>query len=196
MCAGKTGFDHAQLATDPLDGVAECSPEMREIEATHIAQLDPFEMCPEALNRVQLRGVGRQPLDLEPRSRAMREEFLDEMTAVNRHPIPEGPQAAGHLAQQVLQKGDHLTGSDGLGLAMTIQLAPRRDGADGREVIPRPPLPENGRVAYRGRGADDTGQGIEPGFIDEEDRLPLGLGPLLSAGQLSSRQRAMATSSR
>ena len=79
---------------------------------------------------------------------------------------------------------------------MKIQLALRRDGADGREVIARPPLPENGRVAYRGIRADDTGQGIEARFIDEEDGLPLDLGPLLSAGQVSSRQRVMAASSR
>jgi len=169
---------------------------MREIETTPMAQLDPFEMCPEALDRVHLRGRGRKPLYLEPFSRAMREELLDEVTAVNWRPIPEEQQPAGHLAQQVLQKGDHLHGIDGLVLAMNIQLALRRDGADGREVIPGPPLPENGRVAYWGIGADDTGQGRAPGFSDEEDRLPLGLGPLLSAGQVSSRQRAMATSSR
>jgi hypothetical protein len=187
LCACKTGFDNAPLATDPLDGVAEFSPEMRELEATPMAQLDPLEMCPEARDRVQLRGVGWQPLDLEPLSRAIREAFLDAMTAVHRRPIPEEPQAAGHLAPQVLQQGDHITGIDGLGLAMKIPLALRRNGADGREVIPRPPRPENGRMAYRGIGADDTGPGIAPGFIDEEDRLPLGLGPLLSAGQLSSR---------
>jgi hypothetical protein len=63
-------------------------------------------------------------------------------------------------------------------------------------MVASPPLLQNGCLAYWGIGADRTGQGIEPGFIDEENRLPLGLCPLLSAGQVSSRPRAMAASSR
>jgi hypothetical protein len=81
------------------------------------------------------------------------------------------------------------------GLAMKIQLALRRDGADGREVIPRPPLPQNGRLAYWGIGTD-AGQGIEARFVDEKDVLPLRLRPLWIAGQVSSRQRVMVASFR
>jgi hypothetical protein len=169
---------------------------MREIEATHIAQLDPFEICPEALDRVQLRGIGRKPLYLDPLSRAIGQERCDEVTAVNRCPILEEQQRAGHLAQQVLQKRDDIGGIDALLLAMKRQLALRRNGADRREVITRPPFPENGRVADRSIGPDDAGQGREPRFIDEEDRLPLGMSPLLRPGQVSSRQRAIAASSR
>jgi hypothetical protein len=47
-------------------------------------------------------------------------------------------------------------------LAVKIELALGREGTDGGEVIPSPPLPQKGRVAYRGIGAHDTGQGIKP----------------------------------
>ena len=169
---------------------------MREIEATHIAQLDPFEICPEALDRVQLRGIGRKPLYLDPLSRAIGQERCDEVTTVNRWPIPEEQQTAGHLAQQMFQKGYDIDRVDRLLLTVKIELTFRGEGADRREMIPGPPFPEDGGLAYWSIRADDTGQGIDPGFIDEEERLPLGFGPLLSAGQVSSRQRVMATSSR
>src|SRR5688572_24029040 len=61
-------------------------------------------------------------------------------------------------------------------------------------MVAGPPLLQHGRVAYWGRGADDTGQGREPGCIEEDNRLPLGVCPLLRAGQVSSRQRAIAAS--
>jgi hypothetical protein len=169
---------------------------MREIAATHMAQLDPFEIGPEALDRVQLRGRGRKPLSLDPLSRAMGQERCDEVTAVNRCPLPAEQQRAGHLAPQGLQKRDDIGGIEALLLAMNIQPALRRHGADRREVIPRPPVPEHGRVADRSRGPDDAGQGIEPRCIEEEDRLPLGMSPLLRPGQVSSRPRAIAASSR
>ena len=81
-------------------------------------------------------------------------------------------------------------------LTVKIQLARRGDRADGGEMIAGAPFPEDGRVAHRGIGAHHAGQGIKAGFIEEEDRLLLRLRPLLRAGQISSRQRVMAPSSR
>jgi len=96
----------------------------------------------------------------------------------------------------VLEKRDHIVRVKSTVLAVEVELALGGDGTDRGQMVAGTPLPQNGGVAYRGIGADDAGQGIEPGFIDEENRLPLGLCPLLSAGQVSSRQRAMAASSR
>jgi hypothetical protein len=36
--------------------------QMSDVKTAYIAQLDPFELLPEALARVQLRGIGRQAL--------------------------------------------------------------------------------------------------------------------------------------
>jgi hypothetical protein len=115
---------------------------------------------------------------------------------VNRRPISEDHEAAGHLPEHVIEKGDDIGGIDGLAMVMKIQLALGRDGADGRTVVAGPSLPENRCVAHRGIRPDHTGQWIESGFIYEEDALPVGLCPLLRAGYVSSRQRAMAASSR
>jgi hypothetical protein len=77
-----------------------------------------------------------------------------------------------------------------------VQLARWGDGADGREMIPGPPLVHDGGGADGRRRADDTGQGIEPRFVDEEEALALDLRPLVRAGQVSSLPRLMAASSR
>lgn len=58
--------------------------------------------------------------------------------------IPEGHEAAGHLAQQMSYNSDPIVGIEGAPLAMEIQLAPGRDSADSREVIARPLRLENG----------------------------------------------------
>jgi hypothetical protein len=115
---------------------------------------------------------------------------------MHRSPIPDDHEVARDFPQQMLQNGHDIGRVDRPFLAVKIPLPLGGDGTDGREVITRPPLPKNRGLAYRGRGADDTGQGIEPRFIKEEDGLPLGLCPLLSAGQVSSRQRVIAVSSR
>jgi hypothetical protein len=169
---------------------------MTDRKAAHIPEFDPLQVCPETLARIQVWGVGGEALYLEPWRRALGQELLEEMAAVDRRAIPNDHQRARHLAEQMLQERDDIGGIDGLVLAVEIQLALRRNRTDSREVITRPPLPENGGLTYGGIGTDDTGQGIKPRFIDEEDGLPLGLCPLLRAGQVSSRQRVMAVSSR
>jgi hypothetical protein len=121
---------------------------------------------------------------------------LDDVTAVNGGAIPDDDQAAGNLAEEVLQKGDDITRDHRVILRMEVEFAFGRDGADRRQMITRIPFPQNGRLADGGIGADDTGEWIKPRFVYEDNRLLLGLRPLLMAGQVSSRQRAMAASSR
>ena len=81
---------------------------MGEIDAAQVAQLDPFELLPEALPRVQLWGMGRQAFRVQPLRRPIRQEGLDDMTAVDRRPIPDDDHAAGHLTQEVFQEGHHI----------------------------------------------------------------------------------------
>jgi hypothetical protein len=151
---------------------------------------------PEALLRVQLWGIGRQAFQVEALRRAVGQERFDGVAAVDRRAIPDEDHPAGHLPQQVLEKRDHGVSVDGAVLAVEVELALGRDGADSGEMVVGAPLPQNGRLAHRRLGAHDTGQGIESGIVSEEDGLPLGLRPLLRAGQISSRQWAIAASLR
>jgi hypothetical protein len=194
--AFKTAFENARFSTDLLHRVAPFFPQRREVKAAHMAQLDTCEMCPQPLTRIQFWSIGREALEVNPLRGPMREALLDDVTAMHRCPIPHDPQAARHLPPQMLQKGHDICRVDRPALAVNRQLAVGGNGAHGREMIASPPLLENRRVAHRGIGADHTGQGRESGRIDEEEALPVGLRPLLMAGQVSWRQRAMLASSR
>ena len=170
--------------------------QMWEVEAAQIAQLHAFELLPESLARVQLRGVGWQALQMDARRRTTGQELFDGVTAMDRGAIPDEDHAAGHLAQQVRQEGDHIRRVERAVLTVEIPFALRRDGTDGREVIAGAPFPQDGCLAHRRVGAHDTREGIKPRLVYEEEGLRLGFRPLLMAGQLSSRHWAMAASSR
>ena len=133
---------------------------------------------------------------MQPLCGPIREARSDGSAAVDRRTIPDDDQAAGDLAQQVLQKRDHVIRIDGVILAVEVQLALWRQGADGGEMIPCPPLSQDGGLPHRRIGPHHARQGIKTGLIYEEETLSLLLRPLLMAGQVCSRQRAMAASSR
>src|SRR5918992_4489783 len=169
---------------------------MRDSDAADMAQLDPCELLPEALAWVELRGIRRQALQMEAWCRPVRQELPAEMAAVAGCSIPDAHHPARHFTPQVLQQGDDILRMQGAVLAVEVQLALRRNRTDGGKMISGAPLPQEGCLAHGRIGADDARQGVESGFVDEEDGLPLGLRPLLMAGQVSSRHRAIAASSR
>lgn len=138
---------------------------MTESKAADIPEFDPLQVRPKALARIQFRGIGGEALHMEPLRRAIGQERLDDVTAMNRGPIPDEHQAAGHLPQHMFQECHHVLRGDGTVLTVKIQFALGGHGTDGREMLAGPPLFQNGGLAYRCIGADDTGQGIEAGFI-------------------------------
>jgi hypothetical protein len=192
----KEALNDAWFTTDPLHGVTKLLPKMRNIEAAEIAELDACELGPEVLPRVELRGVGGEALQVDALGGPICQEVFDPITPVDWGAIPDQDYATWHLTQQMLQKRDHVFGVDRVVLTVKIEFALRRYRADGREVIPGPPLLQDGGMPNGRIGADDTGQGIEPGFVYKEEAAALGLRPLLRAGQVAWRQRVMAASSR
>jgi hypothetical protein len=104
--------------------------QMRDVEATDIAELDPFQLLPEPFARVQLRGIGWEALQMQALCRAPRQELLDHLAAMDRRTIPDNDHAAWHLAQEVLQKPDDVVRVDGVVLTVEVELALGRDGTD------------------------------------------------------------------
>jgi hypothetical protein len=170
--------------------------QMRDVEATHIAELDPLQLLPEPFAGVQLRGIGWQALQMQALRRTPRQELLDGLAAMDRRTIPDEHHPAWDLAQQVLEKPDDVVRVEGVALAAEVELAPGRDGTDRRQMVTGTPFPQNRGLAYGGIGAHDTGQRIKPRLVYEENCLLLDLRPLLMAGQVSSRHCAMAASLR
>ena len=187
---------HAWFLPDPLDGVAQLMPPVRDIEAAQVTQFDPLELCPQALARIEFRGIGWEALQVEAFRRAMGQEFLDDLTAMDGGAIPNNHEATRDLTQQMLQKGHHVGRVHRVVLRMEGEFALGRDGTDRRQMVVGVPFPQNRGLADGGIGAHDTGEWIKPRFVYEEDRLLLSLRPLLMAGQVSSRHCAMAASLR
>ncbi len=169
---------------------------MTQVETAQIAQLDPFELLPEPLTRIEFGGVCRQAFQVDTLGCPIRQESFDDMAAVDRRAIPENHHPARDLAQQMLEKRDDVCGIERAVLAVEVQLTLGRYRGDGREMVAGVPLPQDGGLADWGVGTHDTREGIKPGLIYEEDGLLLGFRPLLRAGQMSSRQRVIAASSR
>jgi hypothetical protein len=170
--------------------------QMRDIEAAHVAQLDPFQMRPKPLTWVQLRGERRQAPEMETLGRPVGQELLNEVAAMHWGTIPDEAYTARHLTPQVLQEGDHIGRVHGMALTAEVELAHRRDGGNRREVIAAPPVPQDGRPTHGRRCSHDTGQRLEARFVYKEDGLPLGFRPFWLAGQVRSCHWTIAASSR
>jgi hypothetical protein len=112
----------------------------RQIQAAHVAQLDSLQLGPEALARIQFRGIRRQALQMDALRRAVREELGDGATAVNRCPIPYDDHLPGDFTPQVLKKGDDVVRIKGTVLVVEVQPPLGRNRGDGRQMIARPPL--------------------------------------------------------
>jgi hypothetical protein len=138
---------------------------MRDIEAAPMAEFHPFELLPEALIWVQLRSIGGQTLQVETLGGPIGQTLLDGVTAVDRGTIPDDDHAAGHCTQERLPEGDHICRVERAVLALEVELARRRDGIDGREMIAGAPCPQDGCLAHRRIGTHDTREGINPGLV-------------------------------
>jgi hypothetical protein len=104
---------------------------MRDIDAAQIAELHPFELFPQALARIEFGGVCRQAFHVQPLGCTIRQECLDDLTAMDGGAIPQDDHTAWDLTQQMFQKGHDIGGIDRLILTVEVQLTFRRDGADG-----------------------------------------------------------------
>jgi hypothetical protein len=72
FCASESeeALDEAWFSPDPFHRSPEFAPQMREMKAA-VAQLDPFELLPDTLVRIQLWGIGRQTLEMKAMRRAV-----------------------------------------------------------------------------------------------------------------------------
>src|SRR5262245_55617482 len=119
----KEAGDETWFATHPFHGVAQFMLQMWDIEAADMASFNPFELLPKALTRVELRCIGWQAFQVDPLRRAIGQKLANDVTAVDRGPIPDKDHAAGYLAQQVFQEGHHVRRVHSVILTLDIQFA-------------------------------------------------------------------------
>jgi hypothetical protein len=90
-----------RLATKASGCQTQVLGEIVQIGAAHVPQLDAFEIRPDTLIRVEIGRVARQLFQAQSLGSTLRQEVFEGLTAMNRRPVPEHQQLAGHVAQQV-----------------------------------------------------------------------------------------------
>src|SRR5438067_12634220 len=198
MVAGfsDTALDDLRLGAQADGRLAQRLTEVPQAPAADVAELDPLQVPPDALVRVQVRGVGRQRFDPEALAADLRQQVLDRLPAVDRPAVPDHQQRVRDDLQQVAEEARHVGALEGALLGHEEQVAVRADAADDREVVAAERHPQDRGLPARGVGADGPGQQVEAGLVEPEDHPPFFISPFLSAGQRSAYQAAMAASSR
>jgi len=158
-----------------------------------------LEMIPHAFVGIQLWGVGREGLQVQP-GRAG-EQFLNGLTAVNPAIVQQHDEVAGDLPQQGAEEGRDLLALDIVLIQLAVQRTPkalRADGnaRDGRDAVVRIPMPHDRRLPHRAPGLADRGDQEEPRLVDEDEVGPQPRGVFFTRGQTACFHAAMAASLR
>src|SRR5574341_2051247 len=127
---------------------------------------------------------------------ALRQELPHSSAAMGRQSIPNDQEFAGDMVEQMLEKTHDGRTFESLLLRHQVQVTSRRNGADGREMIPGQRDAQQRRFAYRRIGAYQGGQQIEARFIHKHYGASFLRGFFCRSGQVSLRQRSTASSSR
>ena len=158
-----------------------------------------LEMIPDALVGVQLWGIRREGLQVQPGRAA--EELLHGLPAMNAAIVQQHDEVAGDLAQQGAEEGRDLVALDVVLIQLAVQRAMdalRADGdaRDGRDAVVRVPVAHDRRVPHRPPRLADRGDQEEARLVDEDEVGPQPRGVFFTRGQTDCFQAAMAASLR
>jgi hypothetical protein len=158
-----------------------------------------LEVIPHAFVGVQLRGVGREGFQVQPRRVA--EELLHRFAVMDPAIVQEYDEVAGDLAQQGAEEGHDLVAPDVVLIQMAVQRAMgalRADGdaRDGRDAVVRVPVAHDRRLPDRPPRLADRGDQEEARLVDKDEVGPQPRGVFFTRGQADCFQVAMAASLR
>src|SRR5262245_64292155 len=88
-CLVEAAVDDGALVTEPSRSQAQGVAQVVQRGAAGIAQLDPLQVVPDALVRIQIGRIARQDLQLEAGGSATGQEVLDRLAGGDRRPIPD-----------------------------------------------------------------------------------------------------------
>src|ERR687891_675150 len=161
-----------------------------------ILQLHPFQVVPDPLIGVQLGGVGWQLLQMDSLTSRAGQKGFDLLAPVDGTAIPDDQQAHRDVSGQVPQETGRIPTTEGPVLYLGVQPAMGGDAADHRQMVPAERGPEKRGLAPGGIGPYHQGQQVTAGLVYEDDGSAFVPGLFFRAGQRSSFQRWMASSSR
>jgi hypothetical protein len=167
---------------------------LREILATPILELAPFEQIPHPFLRVEFGSIGRHTFQVDTFGSSLLEKHFDHFAAMDRGTIPDDQQFARDLTQKLPEKAYHILSLVGMMLGLHEQSSLWRQRSDDRDVVPGQGHAQDRRFAHRGISTDGQRQQVKARLIYKNDLSLFLLGFFLRAGQRSSRQVLMACS--
>src|SRR5215213_3932129 len=104
---GDAALKHGPLVPEPRHSAAQLLMQFREIITAQVAQLDLLEIAPNPFVGVQLRRIGRELLQTDPRRATGGEKVADRLGPVDRRPVPDHQQLPRNIAQEVPEEAHH-----------------------------------------------------------------------------------------
>ena len=159
----------------------------------------PFGVGPDGFIGIELRGVGRKQLEMEPREPAT--GLSDAFSFVDARVVPDHDDAPAEVAQQVAEKRAHLIVPDILRVALKVQADTLASGSDGdsrdhRDAIMSVTMTDDGRLPARRPGLPNRGDQEEARLVDEYDVGTQPRSVFFTRGQFLRFQRSIFSSSR
>src|SRR5919202_831284 len=110
MVAGfaNAALDDLWLGAQANGRLAQRLAEVLQARTADVAELDALQVTPDALVRIQVRGVGRPWLHLQPSPADLGEPSLDRRPALDRAAVPDHQQRLGDDLQQVTKEARHV----------------------------------------------------------------------------------------
>ena len=130
-CLSNTRLNDCALVAQTFLRSAERHGQLGHITAAQIAQLDALEVVPDALVRVQVGGIARQRLQVQPLGTTLAQEVLDRLPAMDRRAIPDDQQLATAFAKEQAEESDDVGRAIGMVLGLQEQAPRRCNPADG-----------------------------------------------------------------
>src|SRR5712691_9616732 len=133
-----------------------------------------LQVAPDVFDRVELRGVAGEKLDLDEGMLAG-QELPDQPTFVDVGRVPDDQQPAANVAKQMGQEDDHFSTADRAGEETEVEV-PKRYPGNRREVVPVEVVLEDRRLSFGRPCPDSVGPFREAALVDEDNGSPFFFG--------------------
>jgi len=188
------GLYQCGASAHPSQGSASGAGQLGEVFWTQIGQFMLLAVAPDVFNRIELRSVSRQVVQVDLATQ-VGNKLPHQAAAMNRQPVPDDQELGTDVPLQVFQKLDDLRGFNASRKQPEIK-APDGNSGHGRKAFPVERILQHGSLAPGSPRANPVGSLAQTAFVHKHYSAPLLLGFFFNSGQRTRFQRLMADSLR
>lgn len=122
-----------------------------------------FAISPDVFDRVELRCIGRQTLQMDV-AVLLSDVVPNQAATVRGQPVPDNRQPAADVLLEVLQEFDHLRSLDAAGKEPEVEI-PNGDAGYGRKAVPVERVLQHRSLAPWSPGSDSMGPLAQSAFV-------------------------------